>query len=92
MLNDTNGMVKRGGLVDRPNNICRYLARANIRRNEMKYVIEEKLANTILNYLIKKPYVEVKYMADGLQALPTLQEELEKIKNSSELHQLPQND
>lgn len=44
----------------------------------MKYVIEEKLANTILNYLIKKPYAEVKYMADGLQALPTLQEELAK--------------
>jgi len=55
----------------------------------MKYVIEEKLANTILNYLIKKPYVEVKHMADGLQVLPTLQEELEKIKNTPEAQQVP---
>ena len=35
----------------------------------MKYIIDEKLATSILNYLIKKPYIEVKHMADGLQAL-----------------------
>jgi len=35
----------------------------------MKYIIDEKLATAILNYLIKKPYIEVKHMADGLQTL-----------------------
>jgi hypothetical protein len=41
----------------------------------MKYIIDEKLATSILNYLIKKPYIEVKHMCDGLQTLQPMPEE-----------------
>ena len=35
----------------------------------MKYVIDEKLANAILNYLISRPYVEVANLIQGLHTM-----------------------
>jgi len=35
----------------------------------MKYIIEEKLANAILNYMISRPYVEVANLIQGLHTM-----------------------
>jgi len=35
----------------------------------MKFIIDEKLANSILNYLAGRPYVEVANLIQGLQTL-----------------------
>lgn len=35
----------------------------------MKYIIDEKLANAILNYLISRPYVEVANLIQGLHTM-----------------------
>jgi hypothetical protein len=35
----------------------------------MKYIIEEKLANAVLNYMISRPYVEVANLIQGLHTM-----------------------
>lgn len=40
----------------------------------MKFLIEEKLANNILNYLATKPYIEVANLIHGLNSLVPVQE------------------
>ena len=58
----------------------------------MKYIIEEKLATTLLNYLIKKPYIEVKHMADALQVLQPFPGESKATACNCASQQIPQND
>ena len=36
---------------------------------QMKYVIDEKLANAILNYLVNRPYLEVANLIQGLHTM-----------------------
>ena len=36
----------------------------------MKYVLDEKVANAILNYLVKQPYIEVANLIQSIQLLP----------------------
>ena len=45
----------------------------------MKFVLSEELGNTILNYLGKRPYVEVADMINGLQRMTTLDKVIEKL-------------
>jgi hypothetical protein len=40
----------------------------------MKYLIEEKLANAILNYLVGRPYIEVANLVQGINSLIPVKE------------------
>lgn len=40
----------------------------------MKFIIEQELAQAILNYLVDRPYREVAAMVSGLQAIPVVPE------------------
>jgi len=42
------------------------------------YIISEKLANAILNYLVNKPFIEVAHIVQGLQGLSPLPMDMQK--------------
>jgi hypothetical protein len=48
------------------------------------FAISEDLANAVLNYLAGKPFNEVHLFVKGFQELPTVEQYIGSIKNSSE--------